>query len=309
VRELNVNVRVEINEPFPFDVVAIDYPRVRGGDARTAPLLILCRVRGGTFASCLNSHLCHHDKLDFHIWIAEFAQLGLQLKFNRSPRAWWIWLPLGAMGVVAWVLQHCFGLLPSDSVDVLVEVPFGLVFGLAALWLLAPVLRKSRRLVSSLLALFVFTCCSVAALLAGQGEDLGSGEAVGLVVSTGVGAAVMSVALTLAGLLCRRRYGAVRFCLWLAAALVVLWLGIFTAMLVCLNIFSHDDLPAWMPLAAGSCAVGICCAILLPFLLLAFGNGFFRERLLQLLHLDTSSQPRSISASPSFGSQIPGFHP
>jgi hypothetical protein len=54
-----------------------------------------------------------------------------------------------------------------------------------------------------------------------------------------------------------------------------------------------------VPFMVVAVAAGISFGVLLPFLVLSFGNGFYRERLKGLLHLGGALAPPVITAPPS----------
>ena len=230
-------------------------------------------------------------------WLGVLLLLGL--KPNRVPQAWWIWAPLGLLGAGAWLLQSGLAELPSNSFGELVEIPLALVFGLAAVWLLAPVVRRGHRFLTFLLVLVTLSGFSVATFAVKQGPDLASGEAMGLGIATAVIAAVLSVALCLAGWLCRHRPGPLRFCAWLLAALLGVGLLVIAPIFVITGILNPGNVPMWVPFAVWGMGVGLCLATLLPLLVLSVANAFFRERLKQLVHLDSPALPPIIAVEPA----------
>jgi hypothetical protein len=109
------------------------------------------------------------------------------------------------------------------------------------------------------------------------------------------GSLVMSVALSLAGVLCRGRYGRLRLTLWLIAALVAIWLVLITPLLM-ISVLASGSSAALMALfSAVVPAAGMTIAAMLPFLVLSFANGFYRERLKGLLHLGDMAPPPIIA--------------
>src|SRR5208283_3782822 len=91
--------------------------------------------------------------------------------------------------------------------------------------------------------------------------------------------------VSLAGLACRGRYGWLRLSLWLIVALVVIWQLAISPFYV----ISH--VPALAIFGVVGMAAGITFGVLLPFLLLSFVSGFYRERLKGLLHLGGAAPP------------------
>ena len=106
-----------------------------------------------------------------------------------------------------------------------------------------------------------------------------------------VTALVISVALSLAGLMCRGRHGWLRLSLWLLAALVVAWLVVIGPFSIIAMIASGGNVPVLQFLISVPVAAGIIFGVLLPFLVLSFINGFYRERLKGLLLLGVAAAP------------------
>jgi len=220
-------------------------------------------------------------------WLAIMALL--LLKPNRCASAWWIWVPLGCVAGVACVPQSALDLLESAQFEVVRELISALGFGLAALWLLSSYLGWKHRMLAFLGMLLAQGGFSMLAFAVRQGwEDMGP-ETLVMGISLAVIVLVISVAMILAGLACRGRYGWLRLSLWLMAALVVIWqlaTGPF-------YVISH--VPALVIFGIVAVTAGLTFAVLLPFLVLSFVNGFYRERLKGLLHLGGAPPPPVIT--------------
>ncbi len=229
-------------------------------------------------------------------WLAILALL--LLKSNRCAAAWWIWVPLGLVGGATSLPETVVGYLPSSEVGMFLEVisPFG--FGLAAVWLLAGWVAWKHRMLAFVGALVPLGAFAALAFLIRQGLDDLGGEMLQMGIFVAAGALVMSVALTLAGLVCRGRYGWLRLSLWLMAALVVLWLLVIGPFFLVAVISSRGEVPLAALLAIVGVAAGITFGVILPFLVLSFANGFYRERLKGLLHLGTAATPPLVITSP-----------
>ena len=106
---------------------------------------------------------------------------------------------------------------------------------------------------------------------------------------------VISVAVSLAGLVCRGRYGWLRLSFWVVAALVVVWLLVIGPFFVIAVISSGGNVPMLAIFAVVGVPTGITFGVLLPFLVLSFANGFYRERLKGLLHLGGAAAPPVIT--------------
>ena len=219
-------------------------------------------------------------------WLAILALL--MLKPNRCASAWWIWVPLGCVAGVASAEPLLRGLMPSSQLEILLDLIGVLGFGLAAVWLLSSYLGWKHRMLVFLGILLAQEGFSVLTALVRQGwEDVGLGAEVGIFLAVSV--LVISLAMSLAGLVCRGRYGWLRLSLWLMAALLVVWslvIGLF-------SLIGH--IPAMVLFAIIGVVTGITFGVLLPFLVLSYANGFYRERLKGLLHLGRAAAPPMIT--------------
>ena len=81
-------------------------------------------------------------------WLA--VLLLFLVKSNRYGRAWWIWLPLGCVAAMEHDVAVSLEFLPSGTADMFLEMAGSLAFGVAAVWLLAPQLARSHRLITFL---------------------------------------------------------------------------------------------------------------------------------------------------------------
>jgi len=226
-------------------------------------------------------------------WLLVLALL--MLKPNRCASAWWIWVPLACVGGVACAPDSVLELLPSSGIEIFLDLIGALGFGLAAVWLLSSYLGWKHRMLAFLGILLAQGVFSSLAYLIRQGwEGLGV-ETLGMGVFLAVGVLVISLALTLAGLVCRGHYGCLRLSLWLIAVLVVLWPVVVVPVLIIAMLVSGSNVPLMAGLVFVAGAIGITFGVLLPFLLLSFVNGFYRERLKGLLHLGRAAPPPVIA--------------
>jgi hypothetical protein len=224
------------------------------------------------------------------------AILGLLLlKPNRCASAWWVCVPLALVGGVACAPQSVVELLPSSQFEMFLDLISGLGFGLAAVWLLSSYLSWKHRMLAFLGILLAQGGGSLLAFAVRQGWEQVGPQTLELGVFLAVSVLVMSVALSLAGLVCRGRCGWLRLSLWLIAALVVVWLLILGPFFIFSMIFSGGNLPFQVLFAIVAVATGVTFGVMLPFLLLSFANDFYRERLKGLLHLGGAGAPPVIT--------------
>jgi len=242
-------------------------------------------------------------------WLAILALLAL--KPNHGWSAWWIWLPLACLAAGWHYMQ--LGLqsprfdLPNDVLNVLIDVPSALAFGVAALWLLGPYVGRSQRFrafLRMLLVLAVFGVFSFA-VTAGWDEEAaaritalpgvylvtaGWAEGAAQVMMMALLALVITAAMVLSGFACRSRY-LPWLCLWLFGSLLVVVFAVGALVYVLVLITSGGRI-AWsgffVPVLV---AATVNFATLLPFLILSSASPFFRERLKALLHVKPEVPP------------------
>ena len=227
-------------------------------------------------------------------WVGILALL--LLRPNRCGSAWWIWVPLGLVGALA-SAPALFGELPPSGLEDFIGLFFALVFGVAAVWLVAGYLVWKHRVLACLGMLVTQAVGSVLVYMIGHGWEGVRGQTIAMLIALGAGAVVMATALTLTGLVCRGRYGWLRLSLWLVAALGVLCLLVTAPFFVIAVISSSGNVPLLALFPVVGVELGIAFGALLPFLVLSFANGFYRERLKGLLHLGRA-QPPSLAEPP-----------
>ena len=238
-------------------------------------------------------------------WLAILALLAL--KPNRNWSAWWIWLPLA--GLVAGWHRLELGLQSSNTgpsegrLGVLLAIPIALVFGLAALWLMASYLggHRFRTFLGMLAVLVVFIVFSFAAT-AGWGLVLeplmglvdprhcagsaGTGErALPFLVPLALLALTVAAAMALSGLACRGRPRQWLLCLCLFLSLPTVWVAA-SSLLHFLCWIASSSGADYRLLLMGLPVVVITFGTLLPFLVLSWVNALFRERLKALFQLE-----------------------
>jgi hypothetical protein len=215
----------------------------------------------------------------------------LLLKPNRCAQAWWIWVPVGCVVAVGAASQSELGFIPSSLQDMLGGTVRAVGFGLAAVWLIAGYLGWKHRAVAWVGTLLALGGISLLSLAISQGlEGIGPEMLQGMILLAAA-ALVISVAITLAGLVCRGRYGALRLCLWLIAALLVVWLLVIGPFFVAAMIFSPGNVPVLALVGTVLSLAGVSFGVLLPFVILSFVSTFYRARLKDLLHLGREAAP------------------
>jgi hypothetical protein len=225
-------------------------------------------------------------------WLAILALL--MLKPNRCASAWWILVPLACVGGVGCLPESVLELLPSFEIEVFLELIGALGFGLAAVWLLSSYLGWKHRMLAFLGTLLVQGVFGTFACLVRQGSEGLGVETLQIGMFLMASVLVIAVALALAGLACRGRYCWLRLSLWLMAALMMVWLLVIGPFFAIALISGGGSVPVLALVGFVGGAVGITFGVILPFLVLSFTNGFYRERLKGLLHLGNVAQPPRI---------------
>jgi hypothetical protein len=222
-------------------------------------------------------------------WLAILALL--MLKPNRCASAWWILVPLALVGGVACLPESVLELLPTSQFEMFLELIGALGFGLAAVWLLSSYLAWKHRMLALLGTLLVQGVFGTFACLVRQGAEGLGVETLQIGMFLMAGVLVIAVALALSGLMCRGRYCWLKLSLWLMAALVVVWLLLIGPFFIIGVIASGGNVPVIALFSILGVASGMTFCVMLPFLVLSFANGFYRERLKALLHLGGAAPP------------------
>lgn len=206
------------------------------------------------------------------IWIPLILAFVL-CKENRRPAALWILLP----GSGFWVLYYGLAAIsdmPGDIRATFVAAVSALAIGFSLVWLLAERIGRRYRFVTAVLALLIFAVMT--ALSLPQAEP-GEGTAI-LAIFIGLSFAVFTIAFTIAAILSRRRRTGVRFTVAMLPGCLV---GTFIPFGIFLGIqmmqYSYAGM-IWEFLKITLVASGLYFAVLLPFLVLFFVSGFWRQR-------------------------------
>ena len=218
--------------------------------------------------------------------------LLLLLKRNRCWQALWIAVPLAATLALAAALLAVLD-MGGEAPDGARGVLHGLVFGLAAVWLLSPYLQGRSRWRTFLKVLAALESFALASFVLGRDANQDNRPVV-MLIGVAVFALLFSLVLNLAGWSCRRRFGGLRLLLWLIGWIVIAMLVLFAVMSVLAGGGPGSGMPTALVLA---CAISF--GFLSPFLLLSFNNAFYRARLQEVLRLAKPAPP------PATGSRAP----
>jgi hypothetical protein len=215
----------------------------------------------------------------------------LLLKPNRTAQVWWIWLPLALVAASEFLARAALDFIPSQVLEIFCQLFNSLGFGIAAVWLVANWLGHRLRFLVFLKVLAAMIVMTGFCFVVRQDFSEGGLETLGFAIYGGVCVLIATVALSLAGLLCRRRYRPVALTLWLAVGIAAILLAITTPFMAIASVASGGEAP-WGEFLGGILVfAALTFGMFVPFLVLAFANGLFRERLKDLLHLRPASPP------------------
>ena len=209
---------------------------------------------------------------------------------NRTAAAWWIWVPV----VIALLVTGPLAAQMINADDSILQAVYAFLVGLAAVWLLMPYLASGFRILMFLKTVPVLAGFSLLAFvptLLGRSPGWLDFRSVlaGMLAFAGLAA---TLAFVLSGLSVRRRFGRVRIVLWLVLWLVLAWIAIAAPFALFSLLGSRPDLGEF--LIAILVVSGIMLALIIPFLLLAFFQPFYRSRFAAWLNLP---QPASVTGT------------
>ena len=233
----------------------------------------------------------YHNVPSLALWFVLAAALIL-IKANRTPRILLIIVPLLIVNILWFLLTQMMDFNSSGDVEMFNMMFNSLVAGITFLWLFAPKLGRFNPWIAFFLAFALITMFFLLGIVSYLGFGFSQEAMVTLVMLT-VLALAMLLGFVLAGWRCRKRYGPVRFLLWLAVWMVAACLActlVFYA-IVCffLCFVQKAPIPISTILFVAS-AVGLIFAVCvyvinLPYMILALRSSFFRERFHACLRL------------------------
>jgi hypothetical protein len=211
----------------------------------------------------------------------------LALKPNRTAAAWLIWLPIGCLMAFS---SNSSAFLPSGA-DFFLDIIAALTVGLAAIWLLSSHLRRQHGFLTFLCVLLALAGFSVLAAVFRQSGSEITIELLPVGIILLLGTLVTSITLSLAGLICHRRYRPFGLYLWLFLLLAAIWLLIAAPFVVVAMISSSGRVEWYQFFVPVLVMATVNFALLLPFLILSSASSFFRERLKIVLHVKPEIPP------------------
>ena len=198
---------------------------------------------------------------------------------NRDSAAWWIWLPVVVSAVVGVTVN---GLLTGNEQSLSQGVG-SFIVGLAAMWLLMPFLESRSRMAIFFKALPVLAGFSLLAFVPTLLADRSGSLELFMAGMLPCASLAATLALVLSGLAVRRRFGRIRFLLWLTVWAVLAW----TAIAAPFAIFgSLGGRPEWGEFVVAVLVVsGFMLALFLPLVLISFFQPFYRARFFKLFNM------------------------
>jgi hypothetical protein len=216
-------------------------------------------------------------------WLVLVAAFSL-FKENRCVKALWILLPV-ALFRLLWAGLAALMNIPSEVGTLFVSLIDCLLIGFVLNWLLAERIGNRNRFVTWLLALLLFALAYGVMLV-----NLGVGtEALQLSIFIGLTVGILLVSFALAGFMCRKKFGPVRFSLWMAFGVLLTTTGFFMVVAFIQVMVGHQSIMMILlqVLMVSLIYAGILIGGLLPFEILLFVNGFWRKRFEAVFRLKT----------------------
>lgn len=208
------------------------------------------------------------------------------LRENRCRQALWIFLP-AVLFRLLWAGFVALTSLSSDISSLFISLIDCLLIGFVLNWLLAERIGNRNRFVTWLLALVLFGVAYGVTLV-----NIGLGiEAIQFSIFIGLTVGILLVSFALAGFLCRKKFGPVRFSVWMAVWVLVTtvsFLMMFGVAQVGLSSMSFAEIFIQI-LIAGLIYGGILITALLPFEIVLFKNAFWRKRFEAVFGLKTKA--------------------
>jgi hypothetical protein len=218
------------------------------------------------------------------IWFA----LGLTIllfKENQDRRSLYVLAPIVAVYAI-WMGIKAWAKMPSNTSCVSNDVVTSLTMGLGVVLLMGKRLGRQSRWGTLFLGTVVLVfVCGVVTI--SEGLTGARTPGLGMFVFVAIPMGVVLSAFGLAGFLCRRRFNMPRFTITLAVLLgfcIVVPALCFDILLVHRGSLQMTSL---LHVLRGTFWVwAVLCCLLLPYMVLALGNSFFRERFLALFGPD-----------------------
>jgi len=178
--------------------------------------------------------------------------------------------------LLVWAMPRVGSSGPEGLFGVLAAV----AFELGAVWLLSPYLERQGRFLTFLGMLVTMELVGAFAFLVVRQWSDGKVpiEMLGGVALFGL---LLSTAISLAGWSCRGQFSRLRLSLW-----SIVWV-MAVCLAACVVMSLAEGRGPWLDMLLALLVFsGVTFALLLPFVALSFANGFYRQRLKEVLRLE-----------------------
>ena len=234
----------------------------------------------------------YHSIPSLALWLVLAATLII-IKSNRTPRILLILVPLLIVNILWFLLSQMINFSSAADVEMFNMMLSSLVAAITFLWLFTPQLCRYNPWIAFFLAFALITMFFLLGIVSYLGFEFSQNAVVALAMLT-VLALGMLLGFVLAGWCCRKRYGPVRFMLWLAVSMVVVCLASMLVFYVIVWLVIKAPIPINRILLIAS-MVGLILAICLyvinlPYMILALWSSFFHERFYACLRLKAVSE-------------------
>ena len=220
-------------------------------------------------------------------WVLLAAVLVV-LRENRRVGVLWIFIP-AIVCKLLWVgLEKATG-IPSEVGNMFVMIIDCVLIGLIVNLLAAERTAKRNRFVRWLLGGLIFMLIFCVELLNIQ-FDLGMlTQVLSMLIMVGIIVGIFLTAFPLSCFLCQKKFGPVRFCLWMAMWILISTMSLFAILgLIQAVIYSEMYWSVVIQVfTAGLILGGVLIAGLLPFEIVVFVSPFWRKRFEMLSGLKT----------------------
>lgn len=223
------------------------------------------------------------------LWALVILLLAIP-KANRHRQAWLILCPLGLVMLLWHPLVVLFGMGEATAQVVGCTVVSGAV-SLAVVWLMGHRLGSRYGMATFFRILAIMLGVGALSLFCRGEVDEASAPFAAYAITYSFAVVSLIIAMMLAGRFCRKRLSAIRFGLWLLG-----WMLAITVGLAIIVFFAVESFYGGGPrnLVRGLIVVPVMAAFIagivylfnLPFLVLALGSPFYRERLKAMFCVD-----------------------
>jgi hypothetical protein len=221
------------------------------------------------------------------LWLI-LASAVIVIKANHTPRVLLIFVPLLILSALWFLITQMMNFASYADIETFNMMFNSLVAGITLLWLFAPKLSSLNPWISFFLSLALTITIFLVGIVSYHGFVFSQDTVVALVILA-VLAMSMVLGFVFAGWRCRKRYGPVRFMLWLAIWMIVVCPASILMFYLIAFMIEQAPIPIstilLMAIIVGL-VLGICLYVInLPYMVLALSNSFFRERFFAYLRV------------------------